>query len=175
MKTVWIFLIATVFISGCSTPAYLPRPDDLSEHVNGSIIQCHLFTGAIITGELIAVDSNKAIILPVIPGDIKEINKEDIGEADIIVSLSCNNPDKIATLATFMSFLPLAHGFYGIFSLPITLITTISTSVNASNGTYSIKYPIVSKWGQLRKFARFPQGIPANVDRETLEMHWYRD
>ena len=87
--------------------------------------------------------------------------------------------------STAGAFSAVTHGWYGVFTLPIWVIVGASTSASYSHAA-EIKLPRDShapgsreqaKWNdgsanaarpEARSLARFPGGIPANLDRTSL-------
>jgi hypothetical protein len=60
------------------------------------------------------------------------------------------------------SIIPFSHGAFGLLTLPLNLITTISVAVSTQKSfRYDDKDYSLEK---LNMFARFPQGIPPNID-----------
>ena len=58
--------------------------------------------------------------------------------------------------------LPAIHGVYSLFTIPLNLIVTISVTSSGENAfTYNKKNITFDK---LKMFARFPQGLPLNID-----------
>ncbi|RED50569.1 hypothetical protein [Seonamhaeicola aphaedonensis] len=92
------------------------------------------------------------------------IDRNAIEEAEIMISLSVDNPKKIDTWASLLNATSIGHGFWGVITLPVNI--GVSAGINSKN-VYWMKYPEHIKWDQLHKYARFPQGIPKAID-ETL-------
>ncbi|MBK8669150.1 MAG: hypothetical protein IPN89_06660 [Saprospiraceae bacterium] len=95
---------------------------------------------------------------------ILTVKKDSIRSAEIIVSLTSDHPDNISNWASLINFTTLGHGFWGIITLPMNLAITIPIAKDASKGTYRVKYPVGVDWVNMSKFARFPQGIPRNIN-----------
>jgi hypothetical protein len=58
----------------------------------------------------------------------------------------------------------LSHGFFLLFSMPLWIITSSSAAASASRA------PRIRSLdpAQLAPFARFPQGLPVDIDRSTI-------
>ena len=65
----------------------------------------------------------------------------------------------------------VSHGFFLVFSAPVWIIT--STVIwNNQTKTAVERYPDDFEWitlDAMRVYARFPQGLPENLDRTKLE------
>jgi len=169
MKNIASFLIITFLFCACTTPNYLSSPKDFKYHVKGLFLEFKLDKKTKIIGEIIEVNSDYVIILPVDSHiGIQTIFKDRIEKADVIVSLTSDNPKKINTWAGLMPILSLGHGYWGVFTLPINLAVAVPMSNASMKGTYAIKYPDNISWDDMSKFARFPQGIPRNIKLESI-------
>ncbi len=162
-----IFLVIAVcfLLASCRSPSYLPYPNEFKHHVRGLHFKGFLNDGEKIEGEIIAVEGEQLFLSPNAHPEVKmqRITKNILEKGEIVIATTSDKPKQISSAAGFSNIIPLSHGFLGVITFPITLITTISISNNAAHGTYSIKYPNDIKWADLRKFARFPQGIPAEI------------
>lgn len=68
----------------------------------------------------------------------------------------------------------LSHGFFLIFSAPIWLLTTTITAVNYNGtGEFTARRGDTKKTYELRKFARFPQGVPAGFREQAARQHTF--
>ena len=167
-----IFLIIAVccLIASCRSPSYLPYPNEFKHHVRGLHFKGFLNDGEKIEGEIIAVEGEQLFLRPNVHPEVQmqRISKDILNKGEIVVATTSNKPRQISNAAGFMNIIPLSHGFLGLITIPITLITSISIANDAASGTYSIKYPNDINWADLQKFARFPQGIPAEVKLEDI-------
>ena len=62
----------------------------------------------------------------------------------------------------------LSHGFFLIFTAPMWVISGAVVSSNAANKPNIIHYPATGL-DEFKKFSRFPQGLPAEMDFGKLE------
>ena len=179
----FITLVLAVVISSCSTPQYLPGSDFIDVNQYGSYITIKQTTQAIVKGELLALDSIKLIVLvenenskkPVVV-PINEVSRFillyarpkhygwTIPTGLALPLLPFSDPDKVDPAGG--GKMPF-HGFYALLSIPINLIVTISvTKAGEKAFTYSNKKMTYDK---LKMFARFPQGIPPNIDIASIK------
>ncbi len=163
-----ILMVSIVFIQGCSSPKYLSTPKDFQNNVKGLYFKCQYENKySKITGEIIEVSDNHIKLLPIQNAThMITIDKNAIDKAEIMVSLSVDNPDKINTWASLMNLTSIGHGFWGVFTLPVNV--SVTAGINSKN-VYWMKYPEHVTWDQLHKFARFPQGIPKTIDETRIK------
>ena len=169
MKKTIIFLIPFIFIFSCVTPTYLTAPKDFKTHVKGLYFEYKSKDGKIL-GEIIAVTPD-AIILMMQDQNSKlvRIPANKIKKADVIISGTSDNPEKLLNLAGINCLSSAGHGFWGFFTLPFNLAVGGGTAQDAYSGSYRMKYPDDVQWNQLSKFARFPQGIPPEFKFNSLK------
>jgi hypothetical protein len=166
----YIFWIGFAILFGaCSSPQYLSKPRNFKYHVKGLYIDILTFEKTKISGEIIEVDSNHMIINPLEKAsNLITVLKDSIKSAEIIVSITSNDPKMISRWAGLINVASLGHGYWGLLTLPHNLAITIPISINAAKSTYRVKYPEAVDWNQLPKFARFPQGIPESINPEWI-------
>ncbi|MCR9290604.1 MAG: hypothetical protein NXI23_24800 [Bacteroidetes bacterium] len=171
MKNIILFLLGILFLGACKSPDYLSKPMDFSHHVKGLILKAEIDGKSKILGEIIEVNSEAIMILPIDKNTntIMTIPKDKIQNADIIIASTSDNPTGISTWAGLINLAPAGHGWFMILSVPINLVTTISIGSDAAKGTYRMKYPKNVSWNQMSKFARFPQGIPDHINLDQIE------
>jgi len=168
MKNYLLFICVLFLFTACKTPTYLSSPKDFKDQVTGLHFACKLDGKTEILGEIIEVDSSTIKLLPVNGDGLMTISKDEIEKGDVIVALSSDDPKKIKSWSTIVSLLPIGHGYFAVFTLPITLAATIPMSYDAAKGVYRVNYPDNVYWKDLSKFARFPQGIPESIDPKTI-------
>lgn len=121
-------------------------------------------TRQIVEGEFIAVDNDTVYVLV---GDKLDASKAaDIRVARII--LFNNDAAGYGVWTILTSLGTISNGGFMIFTLPMTLVTGILTTVAESKRVNFFEYP-EHDWGALSKYARFPQGIPPGVNVDDLK------
>ena len=170
-----VLLVAV--INSCSPakqlPDYLPNPDKIDVNQYGSYIQLLDTNGTTIKGELIAIDTNQIVVLKdsislnetvripikgVSSFELRYARHKNYGATIPLFSLSTVFPFPDPAAGGIMTF----HGYYSAITLPINLIVTIAvTRSSATAFLYSNKEMTFEK---LKMFARFPQGIPPNIN-----------
>ena len=64
----------------------------------------------------------------------------------------------------------VTHGWYAMFSIPMWLISgIITTSGESRRDRWNEVQPSSEWWISMEDFARFPQGLPVNLDVKTLK------
>ena len=165
--------VIAFYISGCYSPAYLPSSDDIDVNQYGSYINISCKNGPDVSGELLSIDTLSILILT--PGKddtthiISKVNVENISS----FSLRYAKPHQYGWSICLVPLLPLVHGWYSVFTAPINLIVTISVTVGGSTSfKYNNKDMPLDK---LKMFARFPQGVPSNIDLKYLRQYPKKD
>lgn len=89
------------------------------------------------------------------------------------VTFTTYKETRIVGLWAFLGFLSTAsHGYYAAASAPIWLFTGIyNASAESTSGVTDSDFVV---WDEIRKYARFPQGIPQGVDLRRLKHKPYR-
>lgn len=164
MKTkVFIIVLIAIIISSCSSPGYLPSSDKIDVNEYGSYIKLTHNNKSIIDGELIAIDSNQIVVLAdeekiCVTVPVSEVKK---------FSLEYAKPKHYGWSIPVGLVLPFIHGFYSLITLPLHLIVTISVTAAGEN---AFKYNNKKMtYEELKMFARFPQGIPDNIDIASIK------
>jgi hypothetical protein len=155
--------LIAIIISSCTSPRYLPTSDKIDVNEYGSYIKIIRKTTFNIDGELIAIDSNKIIVLTedtkkCVTVPVNEVKRFSLRYAQ---SKHYGWTIPVYTLAT------ISHGYFLTLTAPLNLIVTISVTAASENAfKYSDKNMTYDK---LKMFARFPQGIPTNIDLESIK------
>lgn len=168
MKKVGVYILTVVFLISCNTKRYLPSPSEFKYHVKGLYIACNVEAGNKVSGELISVDSQALLVRPLDGlGGLRKITKDELSSAEIHVSQTLENSRKIKTWATYLGASTLLHGAYLIFTLPINMV--VFSGMTNEGGIYRISYPNQIDWDELKKFARFPQGVPNHLSANQIQ------
>ena len=122
-----------------------------------------LGSGAWVRGELIAVEEDSVYVLT--PARLVGVSKADIASARLYTFAP--NTASLALWTVLGSLSTASHGFLLPLSLPVWIIAGTAMTVSESHAP-EVKVPGES-WGNVRVFARFPQGLPPGLDRSALE------
>lgn len=145
-------------------PGWLPRPEEVKGDAFGAWARVERNDSARtrVEGELIAVDADSIHVL-------KEATFVSLGMAGVrsVTLTAFDQPTADAT--TWMVFGALSAGSHGLLAI-LTAPTWLAVGVFSVRAMRTA--PAV-RWTKgdveaLRKFARFPQGIPTAVDRAKL-------
>lgn len=150
--------LLAVIISSCTSPRYLPFSDKIDVNPYGSFIKIDRKTDIIITGELITIDSNTIVVLTKSENKCITVLIKDVER----FKLRYAKPKHYGWTMPLGIVLPFIHGVYSLLTLPLHLIVTISVTASGESAfQYSAKD---MNYDKLKMFARFPQGIPKNID-----------
>jgi hypothetical protein len=148
----------------CSSPKNVSTPNNLKHKVYGSYANLYL-PGNLKnkSGEIIEVNAKEIKLLQ--KGEVISVSKDLVQSCIISVSLTVNDPKKINTWASLINLMSIGHGLFGVISLPINVLATNGIT----KSKYTLKYPDNMSWDKIQKFARFPQGIPKNIDLKEIQ------
>lgn len=145
-------------LSSCSSPIYLPSSNKINVNEHGSFIRINSQTKSSIEGELISIDSNTIIILSEKKNQCEKIFLKDVKR----FKLRYARPKHYGWTIPSIIILPFIHGYYSAITIPVNLIVTILVT---SSGEIAFTYNNKNiSFDKLKMFARFPQGLPLNID-----------
>lgn len=157
-------LLATVALNGCITPRYLPQPQALGTNAYGSYIAIKGQSRGVIRGELIAADTTQLTVLAR-KGEAQWMTDVPITSIKSF-KLRYSNANYGWTVPVY-SLSTISHGWFLLLTLPANLIVT---SVAATNGKKVSQYTEKTiAYEKLPMFARFPQGLPPQVERSSIQ------
>lgn len=159
------FILAIIGFS-CSTPTYLPKSKNVHVNQYGSYIKIKQKEGNKIKGELLSIDSAQLIVLTDIDKNTKKalvipIDKVSHFKVKYARPLHYGWTIPLYTLSTIL------HGYFMVLTTPVNLFVTVFVTVSGENAfLYTDKEMTYEK---LKMFARYPQGIPPNIDIITIK------
>ncbi len=165
-----LMLVTLIHISGCaSTTApqgWLPRPSVAQHEGFGGWISVGYRTGDLkrtIQGELIAIDLNQVFILTV--EALTSISTDSIYD----MKLTAYNAEhgQLAGWTCLGILSTISHGAFLVLSAPAWIIGGSCVTGTRSHEP-QITYPEKSLEA-FRAYARFPQGLPEDIDRQSLK------
>lgn len=118
-------------------------------------------------GELIAINKGKLYLLGY--EGLIGIPTEKIHRVKIFLYKSKEQTIEYWALLGTLS--TISHGYSLIFSAPVWIISGIICAIGESKSGV-LEYPEHS-WEEIRKYARFPQGIPEGIDLSSLKLRKY--
>jgi len=168
MKTKIIILLISIFCISCSTTIpRVPNNDNIGHNIYGSYIEISIRNSGNINGELISVDSSELVVL-IISEKMLKSNIVFVPIKSIeYYRLYFAQHSHYGLLVPLYSLASFTHGLAAIVSLPVNLITTTAVALTADKA-YSYHSSDIS-YDYLKMFARFPQGIPKNIDVNLIK------
>jgi len=162
-----LVFILSLFILGCAAsyaPAnYLPSTDDVPQNVFGGWLTLTTEPDSLIQnskwmmygGEFISVDDS---IVYILYDSLYRIPKRIISES--VLELDEKNTTVYGLWVLGGSLLTISNGYYAGITLPLWLAAGIPTAAGESTrDRYEMNYPDDKYWNDIKKFARFPQGV----------------
>lgn len=166
---IWFCLVLT--LCGCKTAVNapkgtVPRRTELTEDTFGGWISINYLIGSnTLNGELIALTTDSVYVLT--NSGVETVLLQDVEKARLIFYKT--DTQRFATWTALGSLTSLTNGYFFIFSLPLWVATGVVTSNEEANRDNFIDFP-EHPWAEFRKYARFPQGVGAEVLLEDLEL-----
>jgi hypothetical protein len=124
-------------------------------------------TGGIVEsleGEFIAVDRDAVYIQH---AGVQSVRRENIRHA--ILETQSNDVGMYTAWTLIGAISTLSHGYGLIISAPAWIIVgSLSTASLSYLGRYEQTHPDPAWWSEVSMFARFPQGVPENIDLEKV-------
>jgi hypothetical protein len=163
-------LVAVILLGGCasfhSPEGWLPKLQEIPSQAYGCWTEVdHAGDGQTITtsGELIAASSYRLFILN--QSGVSEIGISSIKRMRLEIF---KNPNMLGAWALLGTLSTLSHGYGMVASAPIWIIAGTAAAVAESNsGLIEFKG---CPFENIRKYARFPQGLPEGIDLGSLKM-----
>jgi hypothetical protein len=116
-------------------------------------------------GELIAVGLDSVFVLAP-DGEFHAIARADVTRAR--VAYYDSQYGQLAAWTTIGSLSTGSHGFFLVFSLPVWTIGGWATTGAQSRAPLAYVRENERSWDDVAKYARFPQGLPTELDRKRL-------
>jgi hypothetical protein len=159
-------LLASSLAWGCARntapSGWLSPAPQASREAYGGWAMVSDSAGAQTSGELIAVTRDSVYLLSSV--GLTVVSMRTVAKLNVTGYNA--QPSAIALWGLAGTLGTISHGFLLIFSAPVWIITS-SIAASAHSREPREIYPGVGL-DQLRIYARFPQGIPAGVDRAQL-------
>lgn len=166
--TVCVFL--SILVSGCaSTTAprgWLPTPGEAEKEAYGAWISVKYNNGSseqIADGEFIAVGKESLFVLTQDSLTAIALNQVERGK---LTTYDAEH-QLLAGWTTVGALTTPSHGWFLMLSFPLWIISGSIATIAHSYAPIE-KFPADS-WEDLRKYARFPQGLPEGLDRRTMK------
>ena len=159
-------LAASLF--SCTGLSYLPESDTIDTNRYGSYIHVKIRDGGDAKGELLAADGKDLFVLNKDTTQQK-ILKIPFGNVERF-KLRYAKPKHYGWTIPVSIAVTVAHGWYSGITAPVNLATTTSVTLGGEEAfTYNERTMPLYK---IRMFARFPQGMPSNVDLARIRVKY---
>lgn len=170
MKTnLIISIILLVVLNACKTTAtYLPNYENIDTNQYGSFITVYQYTiSEKIKGELIQIDSNNLVVLTESKNQKQECKVIPLSNIYKFKLRYAKPPSNYGWSIPVVILMPFIHGAFSVFTVPLHLIVTISVTASGQNA-FKYSHNDIT-YEQLKMFARFPQGIPEEIQLEDIK------
>ena len=157
--------ILAIGISSCTAPAYLPKSNIIDENQYGSYINIQQKNGPFVQGELLSSDDVQLIVLT----DYKKTKKPVTVPVNQInhFELRYAQPKHYGWTIPLFTGVTIGHGIFAVFTAPLNIVGTIIVTASGEDAfMYNEKEMPFDK---LKMFARFPQGIPSNIELSSIK------
>lgn len=153
----------SLFICSCTSPRYLPSSETIDVNAYGSYIRINTNKTGNISGELISIDSTTIVVLKQSLNKCVSVLIKDVHR----FSLRYAKPKQYGWTIPVYTLSTIIHGSMLVFTAPINLMVTIGVTMSSEDAfQYNEKNLSYEK---LKMFARFPQGIPHNIDVASIK------
>lgn len=169
-----ILALASLALAGCASTGaprgWLPEPDLAQRDPYGAWIGVELVPprGAeLVRGEFLAVDRDSVYVLVSVPegeDPVAGIAREQVRGAKI--AYFDPQMGKASAWVAGGTLGSASHGIVGLISIPVWLIA--GSSIAGGQSRTALEYYPDRTWGELRMYARFPQGPPAGLHKLGL-------
>lgn len=152
-------MVLTALLASCATQGDLasPPPSMAEQDPKGCVVRLTM-KKEILNGELIGLHNGRyilrqgTVLLGVDTGPA-------VKRATVVLGRVSEKPNGYVWSA-FLPLVSISHGYFGVFTLPLNIITAVAVNTDAANARHVIYLePVYPE--ELNRFARFPQGIPA--------------
>jgi hypothetical protein len=170
--------------SGCQNmmvPAgYRSAPNQIDKSITGGWVEVSVIpnpsidTITMLSGELIAVDYNNTFHILTAGEGLISLNKSRISAAKLYFF---SNPN--VSLLGFLGVIPNIIGaisqpdYAGPFLLlgiPLFVTSLGMAIADYQNSNSTLRYPVKNSMSEFSKYARFPQGLPPDLQKEKLHL-----
>lgn len=156
-----------ILLEACATTSapkgWLEEPETMQRKSFGGWITVNGNSPNPCDGELIAVNSDTIFVMT--PIELRAIPTKSVYHAKLTAYQS--HQGELGAWTVLGTLSTLSHGVGLIFTAPAWLLFG-SIATSAQSHVPEIIYP-KKPWGDLKAFARFPQGLSNEIDRSALK------
>ena len=159
--------VCALAVACANNPApsgWLPSAQEAPEEPYGAWVQLRKIDRTELGGEFIAIHGDTLFVLSERSG-LVALHRGQMDQARLAYYSS--NWGLMAGWTTLGSLATISNGAFAVITLPMWLIGgTLATSLESRAPLEGVRR--WTQWYELRKYARFPQGIPDGLDRRLL-------
>ncbi|EON77869.1 hypothetical protein ADIS_1788 [Lunatimonas lonarensis] len=143
----------------------VPRLKDIEQDGRGGWIIMHLAEESLeVTGELLSVSDDEIVLLT--GGGLFRYEQHTIDRARVVIYNT--ETAKFGLWTALSSLATVTNGYFLLITAPLNLITgAVVTGTESKRDNY-VDFP-EDGWPVFRKFARFPQGMPEELQARDLK------
>jgi hypothetical protein len=157
-----VAILILLSVCSCASLPNLPAANEVGLYQNGAFIILENKSSKNFSGELIAVEAGEILFLEQGQTGISALRKEEVKKFKVYNV----KPRHYGWTIPAGIVASISHGIFSVFSLPLTLLITIPVTIGGEN--FLTLNQRNSAFEDLSMYARFPQGIPANVKRQDI-------
>ncbi|MEO5905952.1 MAG: hypothetical protein ABIQ11_04465 [Saprospiraceae bacterium] len=155
-----ILACLVILLGGCAGQKFLPTSTQVQHNQYGSLVHVGRRLQPTLSGELIALDSNHVFVLSTKTNTCTATPFNQISQVSVKYA---TKKDGAPIILLYSVLFPISHGLFAPISI---LVNSIASSAIVSNAYTYKNLPRV----KLNMFARFPQGIPPNLDINKIKL-----
>ena len=183
IRNILLVFICIVIECGCQNkmvPAgYRSAPKQINKNITGGWVDVSVIhdpsndTITMLSGELLAVENNTFHILT--PGaGLVSLNKNRISSIKLYLF---SNPN--ISLLGLLGVIPNIFGAISqsesagpflLLGIPILATSLVMALADSHDSNSTLRYPAKNSISQFSKYARFPQGLPSDLQKEKLHL-----
>ena len=153
-----------LMLNSCGLPDYLPKPARISENHYGAYAIVDLEDRSRYKGELLSVNDSCLYLLELWPeATIHRLARDRVTQYELVYAEGTDY-----TLAFIgVAAISATHGIFAVISYPVNFIA-VAVIQYWRRSPYTLKTGN-SEWSELGAYARFPQGLPPNVNLSEIK------
>ncbi len=160
----WMVFFSLIGCAHTNAPGgWLSEPQDLSSDPYGGWVTLKLKSNEQLTGELIAVSGDSIYVAD---SSLHVVAQSDVLKARLVAYNS--HAGKMGTWTILGTLSTISHGFFLLLSAPVWMIGGGIATVARSREPI-LDYP-KHNFNRFAPFARFPGGLPEDIDRSRIVM-----
>jgi len=160
-NTIPVIIVLTITFSCVSLPN-LPESTAIGLYERGAHIRLTTKNSLSMQGELIAVESGEVLLVEEGKSTMTVLKQSEVKKLRVYNARPKHYGWSIPASAAITGL----HGWFLIATLPLNLLVTVPVTIGGERA-FSFSQNNAS-YHQLKMYARFPQGIPTLIDRNTI-------